>query len=193
MTQGIITAPHQHVEAIVVAEQSLRSALDQMEKSCREGASHIARLQSPKQKSELIGTNVFLGHGRNLQWREAKDFIQDRLGLPVDEFNSKPVAGISTQARLSELLDAAAFAFIVMTGEDEGMDGKHNARLNVIHEVGLFQGRLGFSRAIILLEEDCEEFSNISGLGQIRFPKGKIKVAFEDIRAVLEREGLLET
>ncbi len=63
---------------------------------------------------------------------------------------------------------------------------------NVIHEAGLFQGRLGFERTIILLEEGCEEFSNIQGLGQIRFPSGNIKAIFEDIRHVLEREGLVD-
>lgn len=61
------------------------------------------------------------------------------------------------------------------------------ARQNVIHEAGLFQGRLGFMRAIVLLEEGCEEFSNIHGLGQIRFPAP----AFEEVRQVLEREGFL--
>jgi hypothetical protein len=50
---------------------------------------------------------------------------------------------------------------------------------------------LGFSKGIVLLEEGCEEFSNIEGLGQIRFPKGNIKAVFEDIRAVLEREKIL--
>jgi predicted nucleotide-binding protein len=45
--------------------------------------------------------------------------------------------------------------------------------MNVVHEAGLFQGRLGFERAIILLEEGCKSFSNIEGLGQIRFPKGQ--------------------
>ncbi|MBP2498945.1 hypothetical protein ABID82_006584 [Methylobacterium sp. PvP062] len=43
----------------------------------------------------------------------------------------------------------------------------------------------------MLLEEGCEEFSNIQGLGQIRFPKNNIAAAFEDIRLVLERENLL--
>jgi hypothetical protein len=38
----------------------------------------------------------------------------------------------------------------------------------------LFQGRLGFDRATVLLEEGCEKFSNIHGLGRIRFPKGNI-------------------
>jgi predicted nucleotide-binding protein len=120
-----------------------------------------------------------------------KDFIEDRLGLPVDEFNSVPIAGLTTTSRLSELLDAAAFAFLVMTGEDEQVDGTLHARENVIHEAGLFQGRLGFGRAIILLEQGCREFSNIHGLGQIRFAKGNISATFEDVRAVLEREGLI--
>jgi predicted nucleotide-binding protein len=125
-------------------------------------------------------------------WRELKDFIQDRLHLPWDEFNRVPVAGVTNIARLSEMLDAAAIAFLVMTAEDEQVDGKLHARMNVIHEAGLFQGRLGFTRAILLLEEECEEFSNIHGLGQIRFPKGNIKAAFDDVRQVLEREGLVE-
>ena len=64
--------------------------------------------------------------------------------------------------------------------------------MNVVHEAGLFQGRLGFTKAIILLEDGCEGFSNIEGLGQIRFPKGNIQSAFEEIRRVLEREGLIE-
>jgi len=63
---------------------------------------------------------------------------------------------------------------------------------NVVHAAGCFQGRLGFTRAIVLLEEGCAEFSNIQGLGQIRFPKGNIKAVFEEIRAVLEREGVIE-
>jgi len=42
-----------------------------------------------------------------------------------------------------------------------------------------------------LLEEECEEFSNIAGLGQIRFARGNIRAVFEQIREVLEREGVL--
>jgi predicted nucleotide-binding protein len=134
---------------------------------------------------------VFIGHGQSLLWRELKDFIQDRLNLPWDEFNRVPVAGITNIARLSQMLDASAIALLVMTGEDEQADGALRARMNVVHEAGLFQGRLGFTRAIVLLEDGCEEFSNIQGLGQIRFPKGNIKAAFDEIRQVLEREGLI--
>ena len=126
-------------------------------------------------------------------WRELKDFIQDRVGLPWDEFNRVPVAGVANVARLSEMLDAAAIAFLVMTAEDEMASGMVQARMNVVHEAGLFQGRLGFARAIVVLEEGCQEFSNIAGLGQIRFPKGRISASFEEIRRVLEREGLISS
>jgi predicted nucleotide-binding protein len=138
----------------------------------------------------LSGNKIIIGHGRSPLWRELKDFIRDRLHLPVEEFNSVPTAGVSTVDRLTEMLNNAAFAFLIMTAEDEQPDGKTRARENVVHEVGLFQGRLGFKRAIILLEEGCGEFSNIQGLGQIRFQKGNISTKFEEVRLVLEREGI---
>jgi predicted nucleotide-binding protein len=121
-----------------------------------------------------------------------KDFLENRLLLKVVEFNSVSTAGIATAARLTEMLQSASFAFIVMTAEDVQPDGKTRARENVVHEVGLFQGRLGFERAVILLEDGCEEFSNIHGLGQIRFPKNSVGAKFEEIRQVLEREKLLK-
>lgn len=103
-----------------------------------------------------------------------------------------PVAGVTNIFRLAQMLDNACFAFLVLTAEDEMADGGLQARMNVIHEVGLFQGRLGFEKAIVLLEDGCEEFSNINGLGQIRFPKGNIGAKFEEIRRVLERESIIQ-
>jgi predicted nucleotide-binding protein len=158
----------------------------------RKAASHIERKAKRAASTARIGTNVFIGHGRAGAWRDLKDFAQDRLGLPWDEFNRVPVAGVTNVARLSEMLDAAAIAFIVMTAEDERTDGTVQARMNVIHEAGLFQGRLGFTKAIVMIEDGCEEFTNISGLGQIRFPAGNISAVFEEVRRVLEREGVLE-
>lgn len=137
------------------------------------------------------GHLIFIGHGRSHAWRDLKDFLKERVQLPVDEFNRMSVAGTTTVERLNEMLDSARLAFLVMTAEDEESEGKARARQNVVHEVGLFQGRLGFKKAIVLLEEGCEEFSNIAGLSQIRFPKGNVAATFEEVRRVLEREGLL--
>ena len=134
---------------------------------------------------------IFIGHGHSLVWRVLKDFIVDTLGLEYEEFNRVSAVGEFIGNRLEEMLDESCMAFLIMTGEDEQADGSLHARENVIHEVGLFQGRLGFKRAIILLEEGCQEFSNIRGIGQIRFPKGDIETAFEKIRWVLQRESII--
>ena len=133
---------------------------------------------------------IFIGHGRSLVWRELKDFLVDTLSLDYEEFNREATAGLSTKERLVAMLDKCCFAFLVLTAEDVHADGSQHARENVIHEVGLLQGRYGFERAIVLLEDGCEEFSNIAGIGQIRFPKGNVKAAFEEIRGVIRREGI---
>jgi len=87
------------------------------------------------------------------------------------------------------MLDDAIFAFLIMTAEDQHNNAKTHARQNVVHEVGLFQGRLGSRKAIILLEDGCNEFTNIVGISQIRLFDRCISVVSEDIRRVLEREG----
>lgn len=189
---GLQTPPHIALLAQIKAMQSPFTVADNLAKLAKRAERHIVtRRRIPRR--EVAGTSVFIGHGRATQWRELKDFIQDRLALPWDEFNRVPIAGVTNIARLSEMLNEAAIAFLVMTAEDEQLDGTKHARMNVIHEAGLFQGRLGFGKAIIVLEEGCEEFSNIQGLGQIRFPAGNIKACFEEIRQVLERESLLES
>ena len=135
---------------------------------------------------------IFIGHGRSLEWLKLRNFLEGTLKLPYEEFNRISPAGKATSDRLKEMLEVSCMAFLIMTGEDEQADGSLRARDNVIHEVGLFQGKLGFERAIILLEAECEDFSNIHGITSIPFPKGYIEAAFEEIRSVLKRESILE-
>ena len=191
--QGTKIPPHLIIKAEVASIRQSFGICSKAAQIARKAASHLRRMSTNRLHDARIGTNVFIGHGRASDWRELKDFVQDRLGLPWDEFNRVPVAGVTNQARLAEMLDAAAVALVVMTAEDEMAEGAVQARMNVIHEVGLFQGRLGFTRAIVLLENGCEEFSNIQGLGQIRFPTGNISATFEEIRRVLERESVISS
>ena len=134
---------------------------------------HLGPVSNTDTPPTVSGNRIFIGHGRSPAWRELKDFLKDRLHLEWDEFNRVPVAVFWTGTRLSSMLDNAAMAFLICTAEDEHADSTRHARENVIHEAGLFQGRLGFARAIILLEDSCSEFSNVHGLGQIRFPRGQ--------------------
>ncbi len=134
---------------------------------------------------------VFIGHGRSSVWKDLEKFLTSKLELPCDEFESLCPAGKTIVGRLEEMLNQACFAFLIMTAEDKDANGTYHARHNVIHEIGLFQGRLGFAKAIVLLEEGCEDFSNIQGLLQIRFPIGNVRAKSEEIRDVLLREGIL--
>jgi predicted nucleotide-binding protein len=150
------------------------------------------RTITPTKSRASTGQTVFIGHGHSPEWLKLEKFLRDRLRLTVVEFNSVSPAGVQVSDRLKEMLRQADFAFLIMTGEDEQATGKFNPRLNVVHEAGLFQGKLGFEKAIILREEGCEDFSNVDGLGEIRFPKGTIGAKFESIRKVLEREGIVD-
>lgn len=189
--EGHKVPPHIEILELALGAKGCFDTCKALRKQILELTDHIKNLENSAVKMESVGTHVFIGHGRSPIWRELKDFINERLELPYDEFNRVPTPGIDTRERLKEMLDQACMAFLVMTAEDEQTDGTLHARENVIHEAGLFQSRLGFKRAIILLEKGCQEFSNIHGLGQIRFPKGNIKAAFEEIRQVLEREGII--
>lgn len=105
LQQGLRLAPHQGMmvkTALLGAPAIVARKIADM---ARQAGSHLSRLDKRARKSTLVGTNVFMGHGRSLLWRALKDFVESRLHLPVDEFNRVPVAGITNIARLSEMLD----------------------------------------------------------------------------------------
>jgi hypothetical protein len=143
-SQGDHVPPHYNVIADVEAIRSVGTSCKQLAEVARKAGSHLARMGQKKDRSAMVGTNVFIGHESSKAWRDLKDFVQDRLRLPYDEFNRVPIAGITNITRLSEMLNGASIAFLVMTGEDEQIDNRLHARMNVVHEAGLFQGRLGF-------------------------------------------------
>jgi len=142
-------------------------------------------------RPRTMPTSVFIGHGRRKDWESVRDHLRDQLGLDVDEFNVSATAGFTTVERLAHMLAGARFAILVMTAEDRQLDGRVNARQNVVHEIGLFQGKLGFHNSIIVKEAGVEEFSNIRGLTYISFPRGKITRAFSEIERVLLRERVV--
>lgn len=131
---------------------------------------------------------VFIGHGRSPLWRDLKDHLAEHHGYGVKAFESGARAGHVARDVLEELLAESSFALLVLTAEDEQADGGRRARQNVVHEAGLFQGKLGFRRAILLLEDGCEGFSNVAGLQHIPFSRGNIREVFGDVLATLRRE-----
>jgi predicted nucleotide-binding protein len=135
--------------------------------------------------------SVFLGHGRSSLWAKVQVFLEKDLKLDVQVWEAESREGRHTIEVLNELLDASGFAVLVMTGEDATLEGEHRARQNVIHEIGLFQGRLGFENVALLEQNGIEGCSNLLGLQTIRFHGDEIESTFYRLQKMLQREGLV--
>jgi predicted nucleotide-binding protein len=97
-------------------------------------------------------------------------------------------AGLNIVEIIKGLKEETGLAILVMTAENTDIDHVMHARENVIHEIGLFQGKLVTPRAIVLLEEGCIPFSNLAGVQHIPFSKGNIKETFGEVLATIRRE-----
>lgn len=139
-------------------------------------------------KLETKPIRIFIGHGQSTQWKELKDHLHEQHSFDVIAYELGTQAGYTIQEVLKDMLDESSLALLVLTGDDLDSEGRYHARENVIHELGLFQGRLGFKRAIVLKEEGVTEFSNIQGLNQIRFSKNNIRETYGDVLAVIRNE-----
>jgi predicted nucleotide-binding protein len=128
---------------------------------------------------------IFLGHGGDSAWQTTERWLS-QMGFEVRAYETLPHSGRTIERVLEDALDWANFALLVMTSEDQMADETAQARQNVVHELGLFQGRLGWEHAIVMLEADANEFSNIAGTNQLRFPVGDISAKHGDIMIALK-------
>lgn len=135
---------------------------------------------------ELPPLKIFIGHGRSSHWRDLKDSLQDHHGFDVEAFETQPRAGYTIPEVIDGMARNNTLALMVMTAEDEQKDGSTRARENVVHEVGYFQGRLGSKRAILIMEEGVNEFSNIHGI--VHLPYKNIREVVGDVLAIIKRE-----
>jgi predicted nucleotide-binding protein len=147
-----------------------------------------ARIARPEKTETQPSPSIFIGHGRSAAWRDLKDHLVEQQGYSVQAYETGARSGHTIRDILDDLLNSSSFAILVLTGEDELSGGDIRPRQNVVHELGLFQGRLGFPRAIAVVEESIDLFSNMDGVQQIHFSKGEIRQVFGDVLATLRRE-----
>ena len=165
-----------------------RAEIEEIFAVFEESASAARLPEPPAPKVPKIVPTIFIGHGRSLQWRELKDHLQEKHEYRVVAYETGARAGHTVLDNLEDMLKESSFALLVMTAEDETSDGLKRARQNVVHEAGLFQGRLGFRRALMLIEKDLDLFSNVDGIEYLEYSKGNIKETFGDVLATLKRE-----
>lgn len=147
---------------------------------------------SVSDKQTVSNPCIFIGHGRSKLWSRLNMYLENELCLETVAYESESRVGEFIVQILEKMLDQATFAVLVLTAEDEMAGGSRRARQNVIHEAGLFQGRLGFKRAVILKHDGLEDFTNVEGLQYIGFSEDKIEQTFYELEKVLKREGMLQ-
>lgn len=145
----------------------------------------------PPEERRRIEPCVFIGHGRSTLWARVKMFFEDELGVRSIYYEAESRVGESIIPVLEKMLSQATFAVLVLTAEDEAAHNMRRARQNVVHEAGLFQGRLGFRKAVMLRQEGIEDFTNVAGLQYIPFTDDRIEGTFYELQRVLKREGVV--
>ncbi|MFI5914349.1 PfkB family carbohydrate kinase [Dactylosporangium sp. NPDC051541] len=136
-------------------------------------------------------SGVFLSHDGTPPSLEVREFLASDCGLVVFELDRselrKPIADA-----MRVILNKCSFAVCVLTSDAATSDGHGRADQDVVHQTGVFQGRYGFGRVAMLVEDGCEVFSNAAGLIRLAFSRGQVDATFLEIERMLVREGLLE-
>ncbi|WP_237320729.1 PfkB family carbohydrate kinase [Streptomyces sp. JJ36] len=149
----------------------------------------IASLDSQR-RVDALPRGVFIAHGASPEWVAAKLFIEERLNIPAYSFESSSWGGHQVTEALTDCLDRCSFAICVLTAEDLTEDGRRLARRNVVHEVGLFQGRYGFDRVLMLVEDGCDFVPPVAEPYALRFPRHAVQHTFYQLEAALAEKGL---
>lgn len=131
-----------------------------------------SRLDDPSAPPATVDPAViFVVHGDNAACaREVARMIGRSTGRDAVILREQPQDGRTAIERFDEVVTGAAFAVVVLTGDDEGRsrrelsDPCRRGRQDVIFELGFFFGKLGRDRVVVLVEEGVEHPSAVNGL-----------------------------
>ncbi len=124
----------------------------------------------PEASSAGIGTTVFVVHGHSEAFKQqVSRFLEAATDLEPVILHEQANSGRTIIEKFEEHAGRAAFAVILLTGDDDGgvrgSGERHpRARQNVVFELGFFIAALGRSKVAVLYEEDVELPSDMSGV-----------------------------
>ena len=138
---------------------------------------------APAPAVEVTPAKVFLVHGRDEAAKHSvARFLERRVGLDVVILSERPNRGRSLLTKFQDEADGAAFAIVLMTGDDLGhlrpemlAAGEQQAlpvprpRQNVLFEMGFFIGQLGVDRVCALVSQGTERPSDYDGVVYVPF------------------------
>lgn len=168
------------------------SLLKGLKNSIEDGIIQVENDKSINEEGISGSKAVFIAHGHSKLWNEVLRFLHDDLNISdVNYFEKDSHVGRSIADALSDFRKETNFAIVVMTAEDEMPNNTKRTRQNVIHEIGFFQGKLGFEKVAILKQDGVESFSNIDGIQYIPFSGENISQTFYNLQKMLKREKII--
>lgn len=162
----------------VVTDENVDTILKDVRDKTRVLESLCNRLDLYSPESPAIDTatqksDIFIVHGHDLPSREkVRLFLTKVTDRNVLILEDQPFKGSDLLGKLLENASKAAFAVVILSGDDEGRSAaeselKKRARQNVILELGLFIGLLGRQHVAALYEPGVDLPSDYSGVGWI--------------------------
>jgi CheY-like chemotaxis protein len=198
----IIRDQFKHIEPMMITKKN-RGTVEIVDEAMRIGARFFLNKNSkiffPKLEvsmEEILRNrraNVFLSHGHNeLLKLKLKDFLNSKLGRMPIILAEQSSRGLTVVEKLERVSEMCCFAVVLMTKDDQQVDGGVRARQNVIHEIGFFQGKYGRKNVVLLAERGIELFTNISGIIRIEFEAEHFEECYEPLRNELDASTLGE-
>lgn len=150
------------------ARALIEAAIYELGLHIEEGAAAAGATSAPE---ALIDAPIFIVHGRDDGRKsELARLLERTTDRPVRILHEQVNGGRTIIEKLERHVQAAGYAVVLLTGDDEGrLRGGETSlaprgRQNVILELGVFIGSLGRSRVAVLLEQDVEQPSDLDGL-----------------------------
>lgn len=122
-----------------------------------------------------LARRIFVVHGRDLPAvREVQVAVYEMTGVVPESLADKPGQGDTIIEKFERIANAASFAIVLLTPDDEGRlagasDLNPRARQNVVLELGYFFGKLG-RKQVAVLDGGVEHPSDVAGLSYIAYP-----------------------
>lgn len=129
--------------------------------------------EEEKEKTKRNMNQIFVVYGHDKQMKlEVEAFLKNELNLDVIALDEQPNHGKTIIEKLEHYSKNAGYAVILMSPDDTmEVDGQiyKQARQNVVLELGYFMAKLGRSNVCVILKEDVEKPSDISGVLHLPF------------------------
>jgi predicted nucleotide-binding protein len=150
--------------------KSLKAQLDLYEKRRPE--------EKAARRPDTRDGSIFVVHGHAGEARETVARFLERVATRPVILDEEANRGQTVIEKFERFGSVAAFAVVLLTGDDEGRkrgDGEpqRRARQNVVFEFGYFIGKLGRDRTAILYEPSVELPSDLRGYVYVELDAGE--------------------